>query len=60
MESSAEEKKTREEVSSAIGTMEAEQTEETDQHTGKTHTGNPTLRTIILMLQDMELCTSYN
>ncbi|XP_060778476.1 ras-responsive element-binding protein 1 isoform X3 [Neoarius graeffei] len=33
MESSAEEKKMREEVSSAIGTMEAEQTEETDQHT---------------------------
>lgn len=32
MESSAEEKKTREEVSSAIGTMEAEQTEETDRH----------------------------
>lgn len=35
MDSSGEEKKTAEEVSSAIGTMEAEQTEEKDQHSGK-------------------------
>lgn len=36
MDSSTEEKKSGEEVSTAISTMKAKQTEETDQHTGKT------------------------
>lgn len=55
MDSSGEEKKTGEEIKSAIGSMETKQTEETDQHAGKV-----TLKIEFESLKDVELYHVYS